>query len=253
MEIIGYSERGMVNSFFYEIKNREQEARGPLVLLNDFFSAVSFPFPKPKFDIKDAKVLIEQSFSDFGDADAVLLIDNNGQKQAIFMEAKVQTALRQAWTISEEYRKFAQGYSQNKVRSSNLFAQLYYKVRLIRTLKTKGKVCLEKGVAFPACFSKELRKIGRNPIILGAVERLLPYRGEAFFVSLVPDSRESVLDFCKNLAERIKNDFPELQDWDMENWGFITWGEVNQYCRKWGMAGTLSNFDLNKGQIYGQI
>ena len=76
MEIIGYSERGMINSLSYELKFSENNLR----LLNDFLSLVSFPYFRVPFQISDVKILIEPSFSDFGDADAVILVNNQGVK-----------------------------------------------------------------------------------------------------------------------------------------------------------------------------
>jgi hypothetical protein len=43
------------------------------------------------FHISDVKILIEPSFPDFGDADVVILVNNQGVKQVIFIVAKVKT------------------------------------------------------------------------------------------------------------------------------------------------------------------
>ncbi|MDD5689578.1 MAG: hypothetical protein PHQ76_04795, partial [Caldisericia bacterium] len=70
MEIIGYSERGLINSLCYELKYSQNN----LQLLNNLLSSVSFPYISGvNFNIAEVKILIEQSFSDFGDADIVLL------------------------------------------------------------------------------------------------------------------------------------------------------------------------------------
>jgi len=124
MEILGYSERGIINSLFYEMKF----SKNNLKLLNDFFSLVSFPYRAVTFQISDVKILIEQSFSDFGDADAVILVNNQGDKQAIFIEAKVKTS-QGKWSIYDEFEKFKRGVPKSeppKGFSSNLFVQLYF-------------------------------------------------------------------------------------------------------------------------------
>jgi len=59
MEIIGYSERGLLNSLFYEIRYSPNS----LQLLIEFLRIFSFSCCNINFDVKDFKVLIEQSFS----------------------------------------------------------------------------------------------------------------------------------------------------------------------------------------------
>ena len=167
MEIIGYSERGLINSLFYEIKY----SKNSLKLFNEFMSLISFPYLNNiDFLIKDITIFIEQSFSDFGDADAVFLIDNNGRKQSIFIEAKVKTFHRLSWSIEKEFKNFDEGIKQDKVSSSNLFTQLYHKLRLIRALKNGGILSLLKGISFPQCSSRNIRKIGNNRVVLRAVK-----------------------------------------------------------------------------------
>jgi len=128
MEILGYSERGLINSLFYELKYSPNN----LQLLNSLLSLVSFPYQKVNFQISEAKILIEQSFSDFGDADLVLLVSNFKSKQVIFIEAKVKTYQRDYWNILEEFKR---GVEKDKVSSSNLFVQLYQN----KNIKTEGR------------------------------------------------------------------------------------------------------------------
>ena len=108
---MGYSERGVLNSFLYEIR---YDHNG-LDLINEFFTKVSFPYTNANFKVEEITILIEQSFSDFGDADTVLLIDNYGKRQTIFVEAKVKTYCRKSWRIDEEFNRFKEGVSKGKV------------------------------------------------------------------------------------------------------------------------------------------
>lgn len=243
MEIIGYSERGLLNSLFYEIRYSQNN----LQLLTEFLSLVSIPYFNIHFQIRKAKILIEESFSDFGDADSVLLVDNNGSKQSIFIEAKVKTFQRQSWSIEEEFRAFKKGIKQNRVSSSNLFVQIYHKVRLIKALQTGGTALLKKGISFPECSSKVIRKIGNNEVVLKAVEMLRQYCNEAIFVALVPDDISKVKNFCQNI---LKNYDPGFQDWEVTNWGYLSWAEVEDFCRKYGLKETQKVFRFNEGQIY---
>jgi len=214
MEIIGYSERGLINSLFYEIKY----SKNSLKLFNEFMSLISFPrFNNIDFLIKDITIFIEQSFSDFGDADAVFLIDNNGRKQSVFIEAKVKTFHRRSWSIEKEFKNFYEGIKQDKVSSSNLFTQLYHKLRLIRALKNGGTLSLQKGISFPQCSSRNIRKIGNNKVVLRAVKRLEQYCNDEFFVALVPDDASRVKSFYQNVLKNYNpNDF---QEWSVRNWG----------------------------------
>jgi len=244
MEILGYSERGIINSLFYETKFSQND----LQLLNDFLSLVSFPYRAVDFQISDVKILIEPSFSDFGDADAVLLVNNQGYKQVIFIEAKVKTLQKHRWSIFEEFDKFKRGIDENKVNSSNLFVQLYHKVRFIKALQIGGVRQLQDGVQFPRCSSKIVRKIGDNKVVLKAVDQLEGYCKGAFFIALLPDDTSNLRDFYQ---DTLKDYSPEgFQEWDVGNWGYISWAQVEEFCKRYNLKGALKTFEFNEGQIY---
>jgi len=123
--------------------------------------------------MRDLTIFIEQSFSDFGDADALLLIDNDNVKQSLFIEAKVKTSQQKFWSIEDEFnsfndeiRKFYKRTKENKLSSSNLFTQLYRKLRFYNAMKADGIDLLKRGVNFPKCSSKEIKKIGKNKVVL---------------------------------------------------------------------------------------
>lgn len=244
MEILGYSERGLINSLCYELKYSPDN----LQLLNSLLSLVSFPYRTVNFQISEAKILIEQSFSDFGDADLVLLVSNFKSKQVIFIEAKVKTYQRAYWNIFEEFEKFKRGIEKDKVSSSNLFVQLYHKVRLVKTLQTGGIKQLQNGVQFPRCSSKSHRKIGDNKIVLKAVNQLMGYHNEALFISLLPENDSDLRNFYKGT---LKNYNPEgFQEWDVRDWGYISWTRVEEFCKRNSLEEMLKNFKWNEGQIY---
>jgi len=244
MEVIGYSERGIINSLFYEMKFSQNH----LQLLNHFVSMVCFPYWPVDFQIAEATILIEQSFSDFGDSDAVLLLDNHGNKQVVFLEAKVKTLQKRYWSIVAEFEELKTGIDENRVSSSNLFMQLYHKVRLVKALQRGGIGELQGGVRFPSCSSKEWRRIGSNRVVLGAVDQVDAYCMGAFFIALVPDDIANLRAFY----ERTLKDYsPEgFQEWDIGNWGYLSWSQVEEFCRRHDLAGTLRTFAFNEGQIY---
>jgi hypothetical protein len=247
MEIVGYSERGLLNSLLYEIRYSQNNLR----LLNEFLCLISFPYDNEvRFDTKHAKVLIEQSFSDFGTADSLLLLDNGQNKQCVFVEAKVKTAQYKSWPIRREFGFFEDGIRQDKANSSNLFVQLYYKVILIKGLQN-GTLFEDEGISLPECLSKESkgnRKIGKNPVVLRATESLKQYSSHAFFVALVPEDRSEIERFYLDTLRNFKPG--GFQDWNVENWGYILWADVEDFCKKQGLEETLKVFKFNKGQIY---
>lgn len=243
IEILGYSERGIINLLFYEILFSENN----LQLINDFLSLVSFPYRKVNFSISDVTVLIEQSFSDFGNPDAVLLINNDGKKQVIFVEAKVKTSQKPYWKIYEEFEAFRTGI-YGKMDSSNLFTQFYHKVRFIKALQNGGITMLKDGIPFPECSSKTVRKIGDNKVVLKAVDQLTEYSKDVLFIALVPDDISSLRDFY---IDTLKDYNPEeLEDWEVVNWGYISWAQVKEFCDKYFLKTTLKTFEFNEEQIY---
>lgn len=152
MKITGYSERGIVNTLFYEILY----SVSPKLLLEKFISNIKFPFiDQPEFFIKDVEIFIEQSFSDFGDADALMFMSTETSRVSIFFEAKVKTDSIASWAVDDEYIQFRNGIKKGKIDSSNLFNQLYHKVRLAEELRLYGIPKLQLGIEFPQCSSKK--------------------------------------------------------------------------------------------------
>lgn len=244
MEILGYSERGLINSLFYELKYSPDN----LQLLNNLLSLVSFPYRTVNFQISEAKILVEQSFSDFGDADLVLLVNNVKSKQVIFIEAKVKTYQRAYWNIFEEFEEFKRGIEKDKINSSNLFIQLYHKVRLVKTLQIGGLKQLQNGVQFPRCSSKSHRKVGGNKVVLKAVNKLMDYYNETLFIALLPENDSNLRNFYN---DTLKDYSPGgFQEWDIKDWGYISWIRVEEFCRKNNLKGTLKNIKWNEGQVY---
>ena len=244
MEVLGYSERGIINSLFYEMRSSQNS----LELLGEFLALVSFPYRAVKFQIFDARILVEQSFSDFGDADAVLLVNNRGHRQVVFIEAKVKTFQRRYWRIVDEFEQFKRGIDKERVSSSNLFAQLYHKVRLVKALQTGGSRQLHDGVRFPGCSSKQDRRIGRNRVVLRAVDQVEGYCKDALFAALLPDDIANLGAFY----DRTLRDYsPEgFQEWDIGNWGHLSWLQVEEFCKRRDLLATLRTFEYNEGQIY---
>ena len=246
MNIFGYSERGIVNSLFFEIAYSENAD----YLFHNLISLASFPFIESKLPFGTVKLMIEQSFSDFGDADAVALIANKDEKCcALFIEAKVKPFQVASWSISDEFDLFRIGLRRS-VSSSNLFTQLYHKVRLVHALRDNGISALRRGVPFPSWSSKSLRKIGSNDVVLRAISLLEPFIAESFFMAIIPDSRDHVASFFESTLKT--SEFDNVDLWDISCFGFLTWSDVKTYCERFQLARTLEVFQFNDGQIYAE-
>lgn len=248
MKIIGYSERGAVNALFYELLCSGK----PLHLLEQFLSLVECPeFKKSSAALTDANVFIEQSLSDFGDADVILLLDAGKTKSVIFLEVKVKSFQKEKWELNQEFENFKQGCGTvGKLSSSNLFAQLYHKSRLIKALRSPdiGIEGLRKGIKFPECSTKQWRKIGNNPVVFKAVKALEPYCDNAWFFSLVPDKCESIVSFYDRLSS---DAWPfDEPDFESSRWGGMAWEKVAEFCDSFDLKSTRLVLEFNKGQIY---
>jgi hypothetical protein len=184
MNIFGYSERGAINALMFEIAFSPHSTSLLQRLLE---RAMFLRRDPPAGEINAATVLIEQSLSDFGDADAILLLDRPTSKSAVFVEGKVKSSQTKDWTLAAQFAAFQDGLTA-KVSSSNLFAQLYHKVRFAIATQGEGQQMLRNGVQFPACSSKSLRRIGTNPVVLRAVQRITPYAADPYYLAIVPDS-----------------------------------------------------------------
>jgi len=244
MKIIGYSERGIVNALFYEINYSAAAER----LLELLLSRARFPFVDGmEFRVSDVEVLIEQSFSDFGDADALLLINTGKSAVSVFVEAKVEPS----WTtIEKEFQTFIKG-TRTEVNSSNLFTQLYHKVRMVAGLHQGGIPYLQKGIEFPKSSKKKTRKIGNNNVVLKAVEKLTEYLEETYYIAILPEQPAKLEYFFRN---ELRNWTPptDYLDWDVHSYGYLSWSDVEVFCAKNNLGNTLRVFKFNEGQIYGR-
>jgi hypothetical protein len=248
IKLLGYSERGLVNSLFYELNYKDRGGRLLSLLLNQVY----FPDAERKFEINEALILIEPSLSDFGDADAVLFIKNFGRKQTIFIETKVKTSQKNNWRIHDEFEEFKRGVENERVSSSNLFTQLYHKQRLIQGIREIGVKALGRdGLAFPKCSTKKgPRKIGSNPVVKKAVKRMREYRDRSFFIGVVPENAVNIRKFAKGELKKWSPGNDPHWRWQTSNWGWLTWKAVKKFCIENNLENTLASFEQNKGQIY---
>ena len=125
MRVLGYSERGVVYTLFFEIAYSHNPAR----LLRELFCRARFQVPVPPIQDNDSATLfLEESLSDFGDADVIALLRGRELKWSVFMEAKVKCD-RPDWNIRYQFSEFVLGLKFT-ADSSNLFTQFYHKFAL---------------------------------------------------------------------------------------------------------------------------
>ena len=244
MRILGYSERGIVSSLFNEIAFSHDSHE----LLSHLLGIISFPFVDfTPNEIHQATIMVEQSFSDFGDLDTLLLLTTNGTHLSIFFEAKVKPIQSRDWSIEEEWQRFLNGIT-DRVSSSNLFTQLYHKVRLVQGLEEVGVCGLQSGLEFPTCSTKTLRKIGSNEVVLRAVDLVQKHLDRAYFVSIIPEESPKAGAFFNDV---LRNSHPKgFHGWDVSHYGYLTWIQVECFCIEHGLRNTLEVFEQNRGQIY---
>lgn len=244
MDVLGYSERGIIGSLFHEIGH----TKNPLGLLCALLSWACFPDLDVAFDLKDAKVFVDQSFSQYGTADALLLIDNCGTKQAVFIEGKVKTSQKSRWRMVDEFETFRNGVEKGSVSASNLFTQLYHKARLIKALRTGGISLLQEGVSFPEWSSRPVRRIGSNEVVIRTTSELASYCDNTLFIALVPDVAGRVAQFHKDVLRSYCSE--SFQEWETSNLGYLAWHQVDRFCKEHRLQRTLQVFEFNQGQIY---
>lgn len=229
MKILGYSERGIINSLIYTVGDDKE-------LMSKFINLMDLHEPFQLGSPKDYTVLLEQSFSRFGDADLVIIIHYEDQEdnKVLFIEGKVKTS-NGSWNIQSQYNKYVK-YKNEKIKPkeywSNLFSQLYLKKLLIDNWNN---------IAYVENFEIDTdylgqRKIGSNKVVLEAFKLIKCNKKNAFYVGLIPTRSE---DFTK---------FKGVLDFKMN---FVSWEKVHDFCKtEKKLNDVLEIFKYNKGQIY---
>ena len=250
-EIYGYSERGVLTTLFYEMYYNKE----PNSIIKEFLEKITFPNENGfnvASGIKDIKIFIEQSFSDFGDADAVMLIENNEKKKiTLFFEAKVKTYSTKSWGIKREYNKFLDGIKKKKVSSSNLFTQFFHKIKLVEVLKGNDKDGLDIVVEFPESSTKKERKIGKNPVINTTMIKMLrEYIEDCYYIALLPEDDNNIKDFFENGFETVLADDEKYRKMYHSKFGFISWKTISDFAEKSELHDLKRVFIFNRNQIY---
>lgn len=229
MKILGYSERGIINSLIFSIVEDKDKGLG---LMSQFIELIDIPEIKKLDKPKDYTILLEQSFSRFGDADLVIIMHYEKPKQnkILFIEGKVKTYQRKHWSLEKQFENFNKKEKYDGY-SSNLFFQLSLKKLLVDyCAKYEGQKD-EKGIEEPKF--GDFRKIGKNGIVKKAFEMIKD--SQAFYIGLIPSTKKEIDDFEKD------ND-TELH--------FLAWKRVHSFCDTNKLEKVIEIFDYNDEQIY---
>lgn len=249
MELLGYSERGFINALLYETAYRDPEASRELV--KGLFGLVKWPLSSPPDALFDrcATIFVEQSFSDFGDADGLFLFSFGEGGGSVFLEGK----RGQDYTLRRAWGRFIDSYrSRRRSRglTSNLFCQVYFKQRLANALAAGSGEDVGEGLIFEAPFelASRRRKIGDNPVVLASADKLRAYLGEVYFLLMVPEPW--TVDLERWWLREVAAASPAPASWDVSRWGMISIPEIVRFCQRTGLARTLEVVQHNEGQLY---
>lgn len=219
--IYGYSERGIINSLIFTIGERKKE------LLTEFIKLIELPRKIEIGEPDNYEILLEQSFSEFGDSDLVIIANykNPSDKKVLFFEGKVKTE-KKNWFISKQYEKYING-EKKPSSTSNLFFQLKSKELLIKYLN--GIIDTDKyGLN---------RKLGDNEIVLKATKMInLAY--QYYYIGIIPNTEVQIKDF---LDKGYKGELPIK---------LLAWETVERFCKENNLQKVIDMFTFNKGQIY---
>jgi len=191
--------------------------------------------------------LVDQSFSDFGDADLTVLVKTPNEKMTIFIEAKVKTCQKKKWILDDEYQRFLRGIEGKNLSSSNLFVQMYHKYLLFEHLKKYGLARLKNGVEAQDFFKKKVKKIGNNEVVLRAAKLIGEHADRAYYVMLVPTISAEARSVGRTLIRK-DNIFKKIN-----TLGYVTWHKILNFALKNDLSIVLENFSWNKCQIFNEL
>ena len=231
--IYGYSERGIFNSIIYYLDAKPE-------LIGKFLEKLEvegFTEGKHTFTF-----LNEQSFSDFGDNDLTIIIDEETEnKTVVFIEGKVKT-FSGKYCLENEFVKIRDAKEVFKGISSNIFVQLYYKYVLQKVVNS-GEKNTEKFV-IDDIFKKKNRRgelversIGENGVVLEVCKRI--EKAKYYYIAILPENI-NVNPFSEY--------FEKIDQMKLEvvNINFVYWGIIEKFFEN--VKPVYQNFVFNKAK-----
>jgi len=241
VRLLGYSERGMVNALCDDMAH----SLDPASAVSSFLSWFDFPALQPDFsNVENATLLVEQSFSDFGDLDLLILVENNDETlQAVLIEAKVSNDTRSWATVEDRWAEFLGMFDGGGWNTSNLFVQLFRKVRLADSLA-------EHPGPFAADLFVPRGSPSQNAVVRRAVAELEKYikGGNVWFGAILPDDPDDLEAFSRDTLQTCTV-AQRLPRWNTSRWGFLSWRTIDENTKQ-NWPRTQVGFEWNRGQIY---
>jgi hypothetical protein len=244
MAVKGYSERGIFNSIVYFLDDNENH-------IYDFLKVLGISLANGDYEYT---FLIEQSFSDFGDSDLIIIIidKNTKERVVVFVEGKVKT-YQGKFKLKAEFEKI-NNLLNNSVKngkiqkvSSNLFVQLYYKNLLITT-HGKGNP-YDKPVFLKTDRKTKTRSIcrqlGNNNIVRNAFNKYIDNANDYYYVAILPEKNINITDM-QDYVKRL-----ELMPYDKVR--CCWWGDIEKFFNNINAKKVTDVFNFNKdgnSQIY---
>ena len=180
----------------------------------------------------------------------LILASTPQEKVSFFCEAK----RGKPWRVSKEWGEFKARFKHELPGGvSNVFRQLYLKQRLTQGLVAGDNLGI--GVEFDGVLrpirGDRRRKIGKNKVVLKAVDMLTQYTGSAYFLILTPETGR---DETAALFQTIQTFGPPGDSrpggWDISRWGIISLQDVIQLCKDRHLDHAVAVASFNEGQLY---
>lgn len=229
VKVLGYSERGIINSIVFFLKDQPQH-------ISDFIKILDLKDQYDFFDNNcDYTFLNEQSFSDFGSNDWTIIAEKDEKKRVIFIEAK----RGKSYNIEEEFKKINEyckclGNKEYGGVSSNIFAQLYYKF-LLTKLDESNEFKISK-------IGKKIKKLGENEVVKYAYKNFIKDVSEEhyYYVAILPKEVEFFSKKFGDLNLGMSEDYINS----------VSWKKIEQFFHSINATSVIENFNFNKNQIY---
>lgn len=201
--------------------------------------------------ITNITFIVEQSFSDFGDADLVILFqDGKGRGYTTFIEAKVACGARwalenRALSVFHQKQNPHPVADQQSIKkrcdNSDLLTQLFFKKLMVDVISNKKNWCKRT----PGFGSKENQSLGKNKIVQAAKEMVSDHLEKAFYIGLIPSDPVAV--HSPRIGITMADEF-------LKQVSFISWKQLDEYCQSPENSGefplTIAAFSYNGDQIY---
>lgn len=227
MRIFGYSERGIINSLMFNIGEDKE-------LMTKFIKLLPSKIAEEIGNPVCFKILLEHSLSGFGSPDLIIIAHykNPKDKKVIFFEAKVKVLSYKSFSLKNLYKNYRDlsNIKKKEYSSKNMGSNLFVQLKLKKLLSEQIKHVVNHDIS-EVYGVNIVRNIGDSRIVHDTL-KMIGLASEYYFIGIVPE-----------------NDFVKSKD-DEEEYNFLTWEKIYQFCQDNKLQKVLDMFKYNEGQIY---